>query len=191
MKWFHIRRPSAGMTVAFIALLAALSGTAVALPGSNSVFSDDIRTNAVQAADIRQNAVGPSEIRNNAVRSREVRDGSLRAEDFDPSALPQGSKAYAKIIQSGGPATVDAGRSNGITTANVLDFGTGAVCISGLPFTPKNVMGTLDNFDLGFITTGVPPSTGACPAGTQIRVQTWNPGAVPAIAELDFAILVN
>ena len=44
MHGFRMRRPSASMSVAFVALIAALSGTAVALPGKNSVNSGTSRT---------------------------------------------------------------------------------------------------------------------------------------------------
>ncbi len=45
MRDFLARRPSPAMAVAFVALLAALSGTAIALPGTNTVDSGDIKNN--------------------------------------------------------------------------------------------------------------------------------------------------
>ena len=52
MRDFLARRPSPAMAVAFVALLAALSGTAIALPGTNSVDSGDIKNSTVQSKDI-------------------------------------------------------------------------------------------------------------------------------------------
>jgi hypothetical protein len=76
------RRPSPAMAVAFIALLAALSGTAVALPGKNTVDSGDIKKGAVKKSDIGKNAVNSSK----------VKDGSLLAQDFKSGQLPAGPK---------------------------------------------------------------------------------------------------
>jgi len=57
MKKLTPRRPSPAMALAFVALLAALSGTAIALPGTNSVQSNDIKRNAVTSPKIKKNAV--------------------------------------------------------------------------------------------------------------------------------------
>ncbi len=65
---------------AFVALVAAVSGTAVALPGKNTVDSGDIKNKQVRAADLAANAV----------TSPKVKDGSLVAKDFKPGQLPAG-----------------------------------------------------------------------------------------------------
>jgi hypothetical protein len=59
----YSRRPSPAMAVAFIALLAALSGTAVALPGKNTVDSGDIKKGAVKRGDLAANAVNGGKVR--------------------------------------------------------------------------------------------------------------------------------
>jgi hypothetical protein len=82
-------RPSPAMAVAFIALLAALSGTAVALPGKNTVDSGDLKKNAVKTRDIARNAVTTPKIRNGAVNSRKVRNNSLTGTDINESTLGQ------------------------------------------------------------------------------------------------------
>ncbi len=71
------RLPSPSMTVAFIALLAALTGTAVALPGNNTVTSGDIKKNAVRSSDIKGSNVGSSDIKNNAVTGSDVDESKL------------------------------------------------------------------------------------------------------------------
>ena len=53
--------PSAGTAIAFTALLIALSGTAVALPGKNKVEGNDIRKNALTATKIKANSVNRRE----------------------------------------------------------------------------------------------------------------------------------
>jgi hypothetical protein len=76
------RLPSPAMAVAFVALLAALSGTALALPGKNTVDSGDIKKGAVNAPDVGKNAI----------TSGKVKDRSLLAKDFKPGQLPAGPK---------------------------------------------------------------------------------------------------
>lgn len=54
-----MRRPSPAMVVAVTALVAALTGSALALPGRNTVKSGDIAPRNVRASDLGVNAVGP------------------------------------------------------------------------------------------------------------------------------------
>ena len=74
---FRRGRPSPAMAVAFVALLAALSGTAVALPGSNTVDSGDLRRGAVKNADIARAAVTGSKIRNDAITGSKIQNGTI------------------------------------------------------------------------------------------------------------------
>jgi len=78
-KWM----PSGPTAIAFTALLVALSGTAVALPGSNAVDSGDIKNQTVRGKDLRRNAV----------TSAKVKNGSLLAADFRSGQLPAGAGA--------------------------------------------------------------------------------------------------
>jgi len=77
------------MLVAFAALLAALSGTAIALPGKNTVDSGDIKNNNVRSADIRNNNVTSTDLRNGSATGTDVRDNSLTGTDIDESSLGQ------------------------------------------------------------------------------------------------------
>ena len=99
----YLPRPSPGTCVAFVALVAALSGTAVALPGKNSVDSGDIKKGAVRSSDIKNGQVKRGDIRKNAVDSGKVRNGSLRARDFRKGDLPRGPRGVP------GPSTGPAG----------------------------------------------------------------------------------
>jgi len=83
------RWPSPAMAVAFLALLAALCGTAVALPGRNTVDSGDIRNRQVKVKDIGRNAVTSPKIKTGAVGSPDVKDGSLSGADINESTLGQ------------------------------------------------------------------------------------------------------
>jgi hypothetical protein len=80
-------RPSPAAVIAVVALVFAVSGVAVALPGKNSVVSKDIKKNAVTAAKIKNGAVtepklgdgavGTSKLGNDAVTGAKVNEGTL------------------------------------------------------------------------------------------------------------------
>jgi hypothetical protein len=53
------RRPSAGTLIGTLALVFAFTGAAVALPGSNSVNSGDIKNGQVKTKDLNKKAVAP------------------------------------------------------------------------------------------------------------------------------------
>ena len=70
----HIR----SNVIGYIALFAfAMSGTASALDGSDTVFSDDIVNGEVKPADIATNAVRTSEIENGQVGTADLGDGTV------------------------------------------------------------------------------------------------------------------
>jgi hypothetical protein len=54
--------PSPGLLVAVIALVVALAGSAIALPGNNSVKSNDIAKGGVKGTDIATGAVKPADL---------------------------------------------------------------------------------------------------------------------------------
>ena len=72
-----LSRPSPAMIVAIIALFAALSGTAFAALGKNTVGSKQLKAKAVTSGKIA----------NNAVTSAKVAKGSLTGEDINVNAL--------------------------------------------------------------------------------------------------------
>lgn len=100
------RLPSPSMAVAFIALLAALGGTAIALPGSNRVTSGDIVTGGVKTSDIR----------NSTVRGRDVAANTLTGADISESSL-----GTVKSATNANTAS-SAGDSNTVAGATVRRF---------------------------------------------------------------------
>jgi hypothetical protein len=169
-------RPSPAMVVACIALLFAMTGAGYA------------------AGMLGPNTVGTKQLKKNAVISTKVKNRSLLAVDFKAGQLPKGDPgapgapgakgdpgapgspgsalAFARILGTG---AVDDANSKGIATANVTKIGAGAYCISGLAFTPKNPVATLESPlsapDL-IIRVGIGVGPSACAAGTQVRVFT-------------------
>ena len=80
-----LRRPSAAMVVACLALLVALGGTSYA-----TVLN--VPRNSVGPLQLKRNAVGPSKVAPNAIRAGHVLNGSLLTDDFKPGQIPQGPK---------------------------------------------------------------------------------------------------
>jgi hypothetical protein len=75
VRRFFARRPSPAMVVAFIALVAVMTGTGYA---------------AIQ--QLPRNSVGTKQLRNNAVTSKKVKNGSLLRRDFRSGQLPRGPR---------------------------------------------------------------------------------------------------
>ena len=71
----HIR----ANVVGYVALFIALSGTAAALPGTNTVNSGDIKPNAVRTADIKDGAVTNPKLADGAVTSGKIDDSAVGA----------------------------------------------------------------------------------------------------------------
>jgi hypothetical protein len=98
------------MAVGFVALLAALSGTAVALPGVNLIDSGDIKNGQVKRTDIGKNAVNGAKVANSALTGADVKDESLTPSDFSGSVQgpagaqgPKGPGRRSRAAHTGSP----------------------------------------------------------------------------------------
>ena len=190
MRSSRIPRPSAAMSVALVALIVALSGTAVALPGNNTVDSGDIKNGQVKRVDI---ATG-------AVTSPRVSDGSLLAKDFAPGQLPAGAKgdkgdpgapgtalAFGRIRSDG---TVDAAYSKNVAVAATLP--TGVYCL----VVPPGSRNIIVQVELGgapaVATASLDPGDAlfTCPPGPSNAVVALSTSG-GGIAMRDFMVLVN
>ena len=83
----RIRRPSAGLVIACLALAITLSGTAVAA-----------------SVALAPGSVGTPQLKNNAVTTTKVKNGTLLRADFKRGQLPAGSAGPAGPAGSAGPA---------------------------------------------------------------------------------------
>jgi hypothetical protein len=85
-------RPSPAMVIALIALFVSLGGTAAALSGSNTVFSDDIKDNEVRSADVRDDTLSAgglaaADLKPGSVGTSEAANSSLTGTDIVESSL--------------------------------------------------------------------------------------------------------
>ena len=87
MRRFTSARPSPAMVVAFIALLAALSGTATALQGKNTVDSGDIKNGVVKSEDIKNGGAASKDIKNGGVTTDDLKNNNVRGDDVRNNAL--------------------------------------------------------------------------------------------------------
>jgi len=191
-----IRRPSAAMVVASLALLVALGGTSVAAVSQ-------LARNSVGTAQLRNNAVTTAKIRNNAVTTAKVRNRSLRAADFAAGQIPQGPQGEPGPAGPTGPTGPAGPAGPGARWALVRPDGGIVAQSGGISLTAKPGAGQyILNFgspvagrliivssglanDLAFrgVVSAGPCGGGAegsvCPAGNDVnhvRVFTDNPG---------------
>jgi hypothetical protein len=122
--------PSPAMIVAFVALVAALSGTAVALPGRNLITSDDIRRGAVKNADIGRGAVSSTKLRNRVVTNAKLANGAVgtakiandavTGEKVNEGTLGQVPSAAAAATATNAANAANAQQINGLGATKIL-----------------------------------------------------------------------
>jgi hypothetical protein len=88
--------------VTLLAFIVLTGGTAVALDGANTVFSDDIVNGEVKAADVAANAINGSKVADNQVSTLDVRNdtlsgGGLVAGDLRPDSVGATELANASV----------------------------------------------------------------------------------------------
>ena len=86
----HLRNQWMG---AIALLLVLTGGTAYALDGSNTVFTDDIVNGDVKVADIGQGAVATDELANNQVKAADIGAGEVRTANVANDNLTGGDVA--------------------------------------------------------------------------------------------------
>ena len=101
------------------AVFLAMSGTALALEGTNTVFSDDITDDQVRSADVRNDdlqggGLGAIDLRAGSVRSAEVANESLTSDDLATNSVDGG-----EIVT--GAVDTDEVEDNGLLGADIRD----------------------------------------------------------------------
>lgn len=130
------RRLDPGLVVGVVALVFALAGSAVALPGKNKVDKNDIRKGAVKTkalkdgavtqAKLKDGAVTAAKLNDGAVDGSKVADGSLGVGELSPQAV---SELQGKPEASG--LVSDTGQLSRATNVAAVDRpSTGVYCIT-------------------------------------------------------------
>jgi hypothetical protein len=105
-------------------LLVLTGGTAYALTGSNTVFSDDIVNGEVKAPDVATNAIATDELQDNGVRSVDVRDDALTGDGLSAADLASDSVATTEVFEDSlTGADVSEGTLGQVPSALVAPFG--------------------------------------------------------------------
>jgi hypothetical protein len=127
--------------MATIAVFFVLSGgTAVALNGANTVFSDDIVNGEVKNADIGSNAVGSGkivdggvgspDILDQSVQGTDILDGTVTNNDLRKNAVSSGKIIDGQVLTEdvgGSAVTGDKVQDGALTGADVVESSLGIV----------------------------------------------------------------
>ncbi|MQA75553.1 MAG: hypothetical protein GEU88_14640 [Solirubrobacterales bacterium] len=112
-----IRNHLRSNAIAYLALFFALSGTAMALPGSNTVFSDDITNGEVKTPDLANAGVTGPKLSNNAVNSPKILDQGVKSIDIGNDQVLS-ADVRDDTFASGGLAAVDL-QANSVGSAEI------------------------------------------------------------------------
>jgi hypothetical protein len=112
MKSLLARRPSPAMVVALIALICALTGTAWAALGKNSVGTKQLKKNAVTAAKIKKEAVTTAKIKKNAVTGAKVNESTLATVPSASVANSLSPLEPVHLVGAPGEPSFEGGSSN-------------------------------------------------------------------------------
>lgn len=99
-------RSSAPLAVSIIAVILAVTGTSIALPGKNTVNSGDIKKNAVKSSDVKNNGVTGTDV--NEATLDGVTAGNVHAAE-----IPGGCTTAS--AQTGGISATAAGNECNVT----------------------------------------------------------------------------
>lgn len=84
------RKPSPGLIVAIVALIAAVTGTAVALPGRGHVDKNDLRRNVVKSKHVKPQALTGADVQAESLTGAELQADTVTGSDVDESSLAIG-----------------------------------------------------------------------------------------------------
>lgn len=139
-------KPSPALIVATIALVAALAGSAVALPGKNTIDKNDLKKGSVTSKALKAGAVGSAAIADGQVGAADIAPGVIPKVDvtiadgsITTAKLADGAVSAAKIAAGGvSSAAIAAGAvdsaaiaDGAVDSAAIADGAVGAAAIAG------------------------------------------------------------
>lgn len=124
MSSFKALRPTPAMFVALVALVLAMSGAAVALPGKNSVDSSDLAKGSVTARAIAKSAITSKQIEGKSIKGNRIKDAGVSDKQLKDGAvteakLADGAVTAAKIAD--GAVTAAKVGDGTLSTKNLSD----------------------------------------------------------------------
>ena len=119
--------PTPAMVVACVALLASLSGTAIALPGKNQLDKNDFPVGVVRSAAIRNGGIATADLKDGIIIPSKLAVGSVYT-----GALQTGAVTNPKV--GTGAVTNSKLGSNAVTSAKIADnaVGTSEITSNGV-----------------------------------------------------------
>jgi hypothetical protein len=176
--------------VGYIALFCfAMSGTAIALDGSNTVFSDDIVNGGVHAADLGPDAVRTSKILDGQVRSADIGNNTVQGVDILDATLT-GDDVLDESLGAADLGTGSVGTDE-IATSAVASEEIANETITTNDLQSNSVQfdeiedGTVGKADIG------PAAVGASEVGDGVITRAGTPVAVPGGAGENGSYTVN
>jgi hypothetical protein len=83
-------RQAPALVISLVALFAALSGAALALPGTQTVNSGDVKNESLKSIDLKDNkAVASSDVIDESLTGADVQDNSITGNDVAEATLGQ------------------------------------------------------------------------------------------------------
>lgn len=178
--------------VAYVALFVALGGSSYAAVKING---KNIKNKSIAGEKLKARTITGGKVQKNTLTGSEIRDGSLLAKNFKAGQLPAGpagpqgapglpgepgppgtALAFAHVNADG---TLETANTKNVAASNISHT-TGIYCFSGLSFTPRNVVASLDpgsGLGAGEIATAwVKLGRNGCGPGTQVSVNITQSG---------------
>jgi hypothetical protein len=202
-RFAHKIKSSGPFAVAFLALVIAMSGSALA---ASLITSKQIKDGTIQVKDISKTAraqlavpgpqgpAGPAGAAGATGAQGDKGETGARGEQ----GVPGEAVAYANVRQDG---TIEPGQSKGITNAMIKRTTEGVFCFENLGFTPHSAMvspdGSFGQLDTVVSATVLVSGTlSDCDADAVVRVrtidlngsQTLNATYAPELADRRFTI---
>ncbi len=113
-------RPSPGAVIGTVALVFALSGVAVALPGKNSVVTKDIKKNAVTSVKVKNAAITEAKLGDGAVTTAKLGADAVTGAKVNEATL--GKVPSATSADSAAKATSADSATKATTADNALEL---------------------------------------------------------------------
>ena len=125
MSWISKGRPTPALIVAMVALVMAMSGAAVALPGKGKVQTNDLQNSSVTKKKIAKGAVGSAQIVGKSIKGNRLKDDAVKSKQLAENAVTN-KKIEAQAVTADkvkdGSLTGKQVAAEGISSGNISDY---------------------------------------------------------------------